>query len=123
MNKGTYCSHYNIQINLFLCFFQFDWQPRQKLDKTLLCTYAGCDARFSSTRGLTIHEKKHQGIYQYRCPYCDKGLYCTNDVKTHLKSSHTAKFGFHCLHCPQEFTSVHLLKQHLHSKQCQGGSS
>ena len=53
------------------------------------------------------------GIYQYQCPYCNKGINTTNGTKTHIKKYHTGIKGFHCNRCRQEFDSVHQLKVHL----------
>ena len=63
--------------------------------------------------GCRYHVQRHAGIYPYHCPYCDKGLACTNDVRHHLRVKHTGKLGFHCIRCGLEFQSVKLLKKHI----------
>lgn len=77
------------------------------------CTFPGCPAVFTSRSGFKRHILRHQGIYPYHCPYCDKGLSCTNDIKKHLKSVHTGQYGFHCVSCLQQLDSVHALKAHI----------
>ena len=83
------------------------------------CTFGGCGACLSTRRGFQMHMKRHLGIYQYQCPYCNKGLSATNDIKYHLRSEHTGMFGIHCNLCRQEFDNVRLLKAHLEANVCQ----
>ena len=82
------------------------------------CPHPGCNATFTSDSGYKRHLNRHAGLHQYNCPYCNKGLSSTKDVKKHLRSTHTKLFGFHCINCSQEFVSVHHLKQHLDSMEC-----
>ena len=87
----------------------------------LSCTYPGCGAVLKSRWGYQQHMKRHVGIHQYYCPYCNKGLSGTKDIKRHLKSQHTGLFGFHCVRCRVEFETIHLLKAHLNQKSCTEG--
>ena len=84
------------------------------------CGHPGCVATFASRVGYRQHLNRHAGIYQYHCPYCNKGLNGTKDIKHHLKSTHTGMFGFHCIHCTKECASVHVLKYHLDNNACRG---
>ena len=77
------------------------------------CSYPGCGIILKSKHTYQQHVKRHMGIYQFQCPYCNKGINRTNDMKEHLKKYHTGIRGFHCIKCQQEFTSVHQLKDHL----------
>ena len=83
------------------------------------CTHPGCGATFRSKSGYQRHLKRHMGIYQYQCPYCDKGINTPHDIKTHLQHHHTGMLGFHCVHCKGEFETIHLLKTHLQKNTCQ----
>ena len=113
----TFATLYSI-VSVFL--FQFHMLMKNRVEKTLSCPHEGCYAMFSSSRGLQLHKERHKGNYQYHCPYCNKGLSATRDVKLHLKSLHTGLLGFHCNKCSQEFSSVRLLKQHLDAEGCAG---
>ena len=84
----------------------------------LPCGHPGCSAVLTSRWSYTQHMKRHSGIFQYQCPYCDKGFSCTNGIKYHCKSDHTGLFGFHCNKCGQEFDKVKVLKCHLAQNMC-----
>ena len=81
------------------------------------CTYPGCNAKLKYKRGLDEHMKRHEGIYRYVCPYCDKGLGGTSNAKLHIQH-HTGLYGYHCNKCQLEFPKVKLLKAHLDQKSC-----
>ena len=80
------------------------------------CTHPGCLARLNNRRAHQLHMRRHQGIYTYTCPYCNKGLDSTTGIKYHLKTHHTGILGYHCNKCRREFQNVHDLKLHLDSK-------
>ena len=82
------------------------------------CNHPGCEATFRTQLGFKRHQMRHDGIYQYHCPYCNKGLHATKNIKDHLCSQHTGLFGFHCNKCRKEFETVHLLKTHLEQTNC-----
>ena len=84
------------------------------------CTYPGCGAILKFKTNFAPHMRKHLGIYQYYCPYCNKGLSATNDIKKHLRIHHTGLYGYHCNKCKKEFENVHRLKDHLAQKSCSG---
>ena len=65
--------------------------------------------------------KRHLGIYLYHCPYCNKGLSGTTNVKEHLKAQHTGLLGFHCIKCGQDCKTFKALKMHLESCECKEG--
>ena len=74
-----------------------------------------CAATFTSAVGLRYHVMRHSGAYPYYCPYCNKGVAGTKDLKTHLKANHNlgGRAGFVCIHCQFELASIHALKDHL----------
>ena len=82
------------------------------------CTYPGCGAILKFKNNYNLHMRKHQGIYPYHCPYCNKGLGATQLVKRHLMTSHTGLLGFHCITCKQEFQNVLQLTLHLQQNSC-----
>ena len=84
-----------------------------------VCSHPGCGAKSNKKWNHLQHMKRHLGIYQYQCPYCNKGLSATRDIKRHLKNMHTGLFGFHCVTCRQEFETIHLLKAHVEKLDCQ----
>ena len=84
------------------------------------CTHVGCSAVLKTVWSYQQHMRRHAGIYQYNCPYCNKGLNSTTHVKEHLKSQHTGLLGFHCIRCRQEFKHLQLLKTHLMESHCRG---
>ena len=84
------------------------------------CTQPGCGAVLKTKWSHSQHMKRHLGIYLYHCPYCNKGLSGTTNVKEHLKAQHTGLLGFHCVKCQQEFKSVHELRDHLEQQNCSG---
>ena len=92
--------------------------PFQNSDRRYPCTYPNCGAIFKYYDGYRHHMKRHQGIYLYQCPYCQKGLSSTNATKHHLKSQHTGQFGYHCIKCQLEFGNIHQLKTHLELNNC-----
>ena len=84
------------------------------------CQFPGCGAVLKHLTNFRLHMRRHQGIYQYQCPYCKKGLSATNDIKQHLKTHHTGQWGFHCVNCRHDFDKVHDLKSHLAQNDCGG---
>ena len=102
------------------------YKPEHILNSSLLlfqavyhCEIPGCGAVLKTRWSITQHMKKHMGIYQYHCPYCNKGFYSTTRVKQHLQKQHTGLLGYHCVKCKQEFESIHLLKVHIEENKCQ----
>ena len=83
-----------------------------------LCTHENCGKVIKTQLGFKRHLERHQGIYQYYCPYCRKGLSSTNDIKEHLHKQHTGILGYSCIKCRQEFQTVHVLKDHLDQNDC-----
>ena len=104
----------SIYFNIFFSCFQ------ASASGPFPCTFPGCGAVFNHKSNRHHHMKRHQGIYAYQCPYCNKGLSATNDIKHHLKSHHTGLWGFHCIRCGTEFKNVHKLKAHLAENNCSG---
>ena len=82
------------------------------------CSHPGCNAMLKTKWSYQQHMKRHSGIYIYQCPYCEKGLNATKDIKHHLKSYHTGLWGFHCNKCQQDMNNVHHLKSHLQENSC-----
>ena len=90
----------------------------QTEEGSFACTYPGCGAVFRHRTGCYTHMRRHRGIYLYHCPYCNKGLSATRDIKYHLRKYHTGLLGYHCVTCKQEFKNVKMLKLHLEQKKC-----
>ena len=72
-----------------------------------------CSESLTTLQGYRYHIQRHSGLYPYYCPYCNKGISCTKDMKTHLKAKHTGVRGFTCMICRQEWQSVHELTAHV----------
>ena len=85
------------------------------------CTFPGCNTTVKTRQGFLYHVQRHQGIYPYRCPYCNKGMNGTSHVKEHITKHHTGLVGYHCNKCRQDFRSVRDLKIHLDENSCSGG--
>ena len=96
---------------LLFCLFLFQGK--------YVCSYAGCGAVLMSKSGYLRHMKRHQGIYEHHCPYCNKGLSGTTNAKEHIRAHHTGLRGYHCIRCKLELDSVPLLRAHL--EQCKEG--
>ena len=85
---------------------------------TFICSHIGCGTTFKSKSGYQQHMKRHLGIYKYHCPYCNKGLDSSNNVKEHLRIHHTGIHGYHCTKCKLQCDNVHALKDHLEQNKC-----
>ena len=98
-----------------------DTHPTAPLETVFTCKQCGASFRYKSN--LTKHERKHSGIFQYYCPYCQKGESATANLKNHLKKYHTGVETFRCIHCGLDLSSVHGLKQHLEECTCKKGEA
>ena len=96
---------------------QYDFSAFQGIGR-YPCSHPGCGAVLNFEKNYHQHMKRHLGIYPYHCPYCNKGLSATGQMKYHLKSQHTGLMGFHCNKCRQEFRHVRQLKFHLEQNNC-----
>ena len=97
-------------------------QQQTPRSQTYQCDKQGCGSVFKHKRNLTQHRKKHINIYPYNCPYCNKGIGNSKNVKNHLKVNHTGLFGFHCIKCRKEFENIHKLRDHLQQNNCSVGN-
>ena len=99
-------------LHCVFCFFQ-------NTDRAYFrCEHVGCGSTFASIRGYQQHVKRHSGIYQYPCPYCNKGFSATINLKKHLRLEHTGMLGFHCTRCGEEFQNLNRLRNHLQFGNC-----
>ena len=85
-----------------------------------VCDQPGCTASFKSVRAYQIHMKRHLGLFQYQCPYCDRSFSSGLNIKEHLRDKHTGIHGFYCVHCKVEMQNLYWLKEHLKHSSCAG---
>ncbi|XP_059570833.1 zinc finger protein 592 [Alligator mississippiensis] len=67
----------------------------------------------------------HQRIHAHKSPYCcpECGAVCRSAYfQTHVKENclhYSRKVGFRCIHCGVVFTTLAMLKVHIHEKHCE----
>ncbi|NWH82278.1 ZN592 protein, partial [Piaya cayana] len=67
----------------------------------------------------------HQRIHAHKSPYCcpECGAVCRSAYfQTHVKENclhYSRKVGFRCIHCGVVFTTLAMLKMHIHEKHCE----
>ena len=73
-----------------------------------------CGKSFTSQLGLKYHRDRHFGKYPYTCPYCQKGIHATINLKAHIRKEHGGTgIGFSCIYCGADCVSVNHLSDHL----------
>ena len=71
-----------------------------------------CHRSFASSSGLTVHKKRHQGIYQYSCKVCGKGCSSSMGLTGHMASVHK-EGGVNCPVCGKYFTRKDNMSSHV----------
>lgn len=85
------------------------------------CEYETCCKKFANWSLLQQHQKKHEGIYDFRCEYCGKGFVQRKTLNQHLKHSHQLskekidaiqKANSTCDECEKTFKTCQQLTEH-----------
>lgn len=71
-----------------------------------------CSKSFTTVQGRNLHEKLHDGIYQYNCPHCGKGCSGTTQLRGHM-ATHTQIKEFKCPICGQAYVYKKTLTDHI----------
>lgn len=71
-----------------------------------------CDKSFTTVQGRNLHEKLHDGIYQYNCPHCGKGCSGTTQLRGHM-ATHTQVKEFKCPICGHAYVYKKTLTDHI----------
>ena len=53
-------------------------------EKPFVCTWEGCDWRFSRSDELARHNRMHTGVKPFVCKYCKKGFSRTDHLNKHM---------------------------------------
>ena len=72
-----------------------------------------CDKKFVRADHLKTHKKRHQGILNEICKFCNKGYTTIDGVRTHIISVHFAKFDCEVTGCSSIISSKSDYKKHL----------
>eukprot|EP00792_Barthelona_sp_PAP020_P011062 TRINITY_DN485_c0_g1_i1.p1 TRINITY_DN485_c0_g1~~TRINITY_DN485_c0_g1_i1.p1 ORF type:complete len:350 (+),score=81.96 TRINITY_DN485_c0_g1_i1:54-1103(+) len=94
---------------------------------TFICEFKYCRKEFNSLEELNDHSLTHTGAKPYVCPFsgCNKAYCQPNQLKRHIRSSHTKEKLFQCSICGLHFVSSSNLKRHqkyheeAHPYQCE----
>jgi len=82
--------------------------------KTLKCTFDGCNRYFSQTGILNAHLKTHSESREFVCDICDKRFKCKSYFKKH-RESHAGNRPHACNLCGAKYLQASHLKDHMSS--------
>jgi general transcription factor IIIA len=85
-------------------------------EKTIKCTYVGCNKTFNRLSTLAIHLRSHANERPYVCNFegCDKSYIDEKHLKRHIKSSHSEERPYECQYegCTKSFLTGTRLRRH-----------
>ncbi|XP_061569492.1 general transcription factor IIIA, b [Cololabis saira] len=84
------------------------------VQKTYVCSFFECNARFSRSWKLEAHLCKHTGLKPFSCAKCDKS-FCTRYQLTRHELNHSGEKPHKCLvdGCSEAFVTNASLKNHM----------
>ena len=94
---------------------------RHSVNKPFKCNF-NCGKSFISESKLNAHIDSHNGIKRYKCYYnnCDKRYVTSNELKRHIRCSHSTQRPFKCefTDCNKQFRTPSCLKMHIKYIHC-----
>ena len=72
-----------------------------------------CDKKFVYAANLNVHKKRHQGILNIICKFCNKGYSTKDSLRSHTIFNHFAKFHCEVTGCSTTLSSKSHYKKHL----------
>ena len=81
-------------------------------EKPFICSYVGCNKRFSTKGNMNQHIKRHIGIKNHKCSICCMAFVCKSDLKRHCLT-HTGEKPFECKYCKKRFPRSDTLNTHI----------
>ena len=89
-------------------------------DRTLACTYEGCEKVFKTQVALKSHLDIHAGIKNYVCAECGFAFRSKQEMKGHVLRKHSnVKKTIPCELCGKTFKHLSNLKSHLNIHKAQ----
>ena len=80
--------------------------------RPFICTYKGCNKKYSVESRYQVHLRTHLGKKPFICQICGKSFNEKGNLKTHLRF-HSEKRPFKCPHCIKCYKTNGHLKDHI----------
>lgn len=113
-------SHPHIQLQNYTCEICKEentsyaelFQHQREVHKTGVKDCPFCDKTIDSSTQMKYHLMKHEGMYPYNCPMCNKGYIANSVLQDHIRRKHTGEKPFECQQCSKRFPTNGALAQH-----------
>ncbi|CAA91214.1 DNA-binding transcription factor, calcineurin responsive Prz1 [Schizosaccharomyces pombe] len=90
-------------------------KSESKSQGNYVCTFAGCNKRFTRAYNLKSHMNTHTNYRPFQCSICKKSFARQHDKRRH-EQLHTGIKAFACVTCNQRFARMDALNRHYKSE-------
>lgn len=88
------------------------FQHQREAHKTGVKDCPFCDKTIDSSTQMKYHLMRHEGMFPYNCPLCSNGYTANSILQDHIRRKHTGEKPFECKQCFKRFPTSGALAQH-----------